>query len=179
MSNTQEVIRTARAAIGDSQADDWRIDPTAHAQWFERDAPTLADNLRRARPEGLARVFVERDQGAIRAQAQFKKTVRRANIAIFFAGSFAALLVVAIGLKENYAGYESIVIGGLGVAGILASSLAAMLAGLADRGSLAERWASERASAEARRLAYFKNVMEGARPEPNDQLLAMEYTRRF
>ena len=49
----------------------------------------------------------------------------------------------------------------------------------AKNGDLANRWSSERANAEARRLAYFKDVMDGAKDEPFDKLLALEYTRRF
>jgi hypothetical protein len=46
-------------------------------------------------------------------------------------------------------------------------------------GALPKRWAEERAKAEAKRLAYFKTVMEEAIEAPLDQLLALEYTRRF
>ena len=46
-------------------------------------------------------------------------------------------------------------------------------------GNLARAWVNERAKAEAKRLAYFKAIMEGASGNPLDQLLAFEYTRRF
>ena len=179
MANAQELIRIARAAIGDGGTEDWQIIPSEHARWFERAAPTLSDNLRRARPEGLAKMFEDADREAVRASGIFKRTVRRADTAVFIAGSLGALLVVAIGLKDRMGDASSIVIGVIGVMGALASSLAAMWIGKARDGELAQRWGNERANAEAKRLAFFKDVMAGATPNPLDRLLALEYTRRF
>lgn len=179
MSNAQEMIRIARAAIGDGGNEDWQIIPSEHARWFERAAPTLAHNLRRARPEGLARMFEEADREAVRASDVFKRTVRRADTAVFLAGSLGALLVVAIGIKDMVGETSTFIIGAIGVLGALASSLAAMWIGKARNGELAERWGNERANAEAKRLAFFKDVMAGATNTPLDKLLALEYTRRF
>ena len=179
MSNADELRRNARAAVGDGGSEDWKINPSEHARWFESAAPSLADNLRRARPEGLARMFIESDRGALAARDVFKRTVRRADTAVFFAGMFGALLVVAVGLREMIGEQNAVVIGALGGLGTLASALAAMWVGRARDGELAQRWANERANAEAKRLAYFKDVMEGAKDEPYDKLLAFEYARRF
>ena len=180
MSNPQELIRTARRAIGDGEADDWKVNPSAHARMFERAAPTLADNLRRARPEGLAKMFEDKDHDAIRARDNFKRTASRADFSVFAAGSLAALLVVAVGLRDAYGEEASkYILASLGIAGVIASSFAAMWVGRARSGKLAQRWSNERANAEARRLSYFKDVMEGAHEDPIDRLFAFEYVRRF
>lgn len=46
-------------------------------------------------------------------------------------------------------------------------------------GALSQRWAEARARAEAKRLAYFRAVLEEPSQEALDQLLALEYARRF
>ncbi len=179
MMTVDEVVRKARAAIGDAGPDDWKVDPTAHAREFEDKAPSLADNLRRSRPEGLARQFKEKDSAAVTARDRFKSAARQADNAVFMAGAFSAILIVAIGLQQRFGDYEKPVIVTLGILGAIASSYATMLVGMARRGKLAKRWAAERAGAESRRIRYFRNVLQGATRGPLDRLLALEYVRRF
>ena len=93
--------------------------------------------------------------------------------------TFGALLLVVGGIHEPLGEAGRYLIGGVGVFGLLASGLATMWLTQVKRGNLAKDWAIERAKTEAKRLAYFKAVMEKATEEPRDQLLALEYTRRF
>jgi hypothetical protein len=58
MQDAKELIRTALHAIGEGNSDtDWKIVPTEHAELFAHSAPPLAENLRGARPEGLAKMY--------------------------------------------------------------------------------------------------------------------------
>ena len=180
MSNAHEVIRIAKDAIGvgDSETD-WKIVPTEHAKMFEEKAPSLAENLSGSRPQGLARMYEELNDKAIKARDVFKSTVGKADTAVFCTASLGALLLVAGGLQVLLGGFGPWTVRAIGLLGVISSGLAVMWLNQVRGGTLSKRWAEERAKAEAKRLAYFKTVMEGASDAPLDQLLALEYTRRF
>jgi hypothetical protein len=181
MSTAQELIAAARDAIGEARSDsDWKIVPTEHAnELAAKGASSLAHNLRRSRCEGLAKMYEELNAKAVRARDSFKRTVNRADTAVFLTASLAALLMVAGGLQEHFGASGKWIVGAIGALGVVSAGLAAMWLNQVRGGELSKRWTSARAKAEAKRLAYFKAVMEGASGEPSDQLLALEYTRRF
>jgi hypothetical protein len=180
MPTAQELITAARVAIGDSRSDtDWRIVPTEHASELAAKGASLAANLRRSRCEGLAKMYEELNGKAVRSRDAFKRTVNRADTAVFCTASLAALLMVAGGLQEHLGDAGKWIVGAVGALGVVSAGLAAMWLNQVRGGELAKRWTSERAKAEAKRLGYFKAVMEGASDDPSDQLLALEYTRRF
>ena len=107
----------ARAAVGDAEDDDWRVNPSGHARAFDSVAPGLAMNLRRARPEGLAQMYEKQDAIAVRARDMFKATMRRADVAVFIASSLGALLLVAVGIQDLLGDAGRYVIGGIGGGG--------------------------------------------------------------
>jgi hypothetical protein len=180
MSENQNAINTAIHAIGAGDSDkDWRVAPTEHARIFERVAPSLAEDLRGARLTGLAESFEETDQVAIRAQNLFKSTVGKANRAVFATAMFGALLMVSGGLHSLIGDMGVWVVRGMGLAGFIASGLGAMWLRQVQNGRLLNRWLETRAKAEARRLKYFKTVLEHATDTVQDRLYAFEYTRRF
>lgn len=180
MPETKELIRKAFDAVGKSNSDtDWKIVPTEHADLFANEAPSLAETLRRARPEGLANMYEQLNATAIKARDVFKTTVGKADTAVFCTASLGALLLAAGGLQEPLGKVGPWVVGAIGLLGAISSGLAAMWLNQVKGGLLAKRWADERAKAEAKRLAYFKAIMEGAPEAPLDQLLALEYVRRF
>ena len=180
MSNAHELIRIARDAIGVGNSEtDWKIVPTEHAKMFEEKAPSLDENLRGSRPKGLAGMYEEWNGKAIKARDDFKNTVSMADIAVFCTASLGALLLVAGGLQVLLGGFGPWAVKAIGLIGVISSGLAAMWLNQVRGGALSKRWVEERAKAEAKRLAYFKTIMEGASEAPLDQLLALEYTRRF
>ena len=181
MSNAKELMRAAQDAIGEGDSDtDWKIVPTEHATSFADKAQSLADILRGQRPRGLAAMYEEQNGKAVNARDVFKSTVERADAAVFLTASLGALLLVAGGLQEPLGDFLGPwVARAIGLLGVVSGGLAAMWLNQVRGGDLAGRWADERGKAEAKRLAYFKAVMERASRAPWDQLLALEYTRRF
>jgi hypothetical protein len=180
MASTDELIRIARDAIGEGKSDtDWNVVPSEHAQMFEEKAPSLAKNLRGTRPKGLAEMYEEANDRAIKARDGFKKTASKTDIAVFGTASLGALLLIASGLQGLLGGFGPWAVRVIGLLGLISAGLAAMWLKQLRDGALCKRWTEERAKAEAKRLAYFKTVMEGASEAPLDQLLALEYTRRF
>jgi len=179
MLNEQELIQTACEAIGKGEAADWKIAPVEHAGMFATVAPSLAVCLGGALTEGWAARYREKDERADSAQALFKKTVNRADGAVFVTACLGALLLIAGGLHEKLGGFGPGLVRITGVMGIIASAFATMYLSRLRGDGLSKSWAENRARAESARLAYFKSVMDGMSTEPLDQLLALEYTRRF
>lgn len=175
-----KLIETAREAIGSGKpSTDWQILPTEHAQEFLKSAPSLTANLRGARPTGLAKIYEDLNGKAVEDQKTFKSTVGKADSAVFWTASLAAMLLVAGGLQQPLGSAGPWVVAAIGLMGVISGGLATMWLSQIKGGSLAKEWSEARAKAEAKRLAYFKAVMKGAVANPLDQLLALEYTRRF
>ena len=170
----------ARDIVGKGDSDkDWKIVPTEHANQFAAQAPSLAENLRSSRIEGLAKMYEGLNRKAVDARNRFKSAIARADLAIFCAASFGALLLAGGALSEILDKVSDRIIPVIGVLVLLSSGWATMLLSQVKGQKLATNWEGTRAKAEAKRLAYFKAVMEGASKEPFDQLLALEYARRF
>jgi hypothetical protein len=175
-----DLIRWARDAIGEGDsATDWRIEPTEHAKLFATSAPSLAEDLRGERPQGLAEIYEQSNGQANRDRDSFKATVGKANRAVFFTAVFSALLLVMAGLQTHLGTVGPWAAKVIGPLGLLSAGLATMWLNQVRERSLSQRWAESRAKAEAKRLAYFKAVMEAASQDGQAQLLALEYTRRF
>lgn len=180
MPNTHELIRVAYDAIGAGNSEtDWKIVPTQHAEMFKEKAPSLAENLLGSRPKGLAEMYEEWNAKAIKARYNFKTIVSKADMAVFCTASLGALLLASGGLQVLLGISGSWLVKAIGLLGVISSGLVVMWLTQVQGGAISKRWAEERAKAEAKRLAYFKTVMEGAKEAPLDQLLALEYTRRF
>ena len=180
MSNPETLIVTARDVIEEGSSDtDWKIAPTDHAEMFEKKAPSLAKNLRDSRTKGLADMYEDLNVKAVDARDAFKDTVGRADTAVFYTATFGALLLIVGSLHESLGIYGRFAVGGIGVFGFVSFGLATMWLSQVKGGNLSKKWISERAKAEAKRLAYFKTVMEGASEAALEQLYAFEYTRRF
>ncbi|MFZ4794551.1 MAG: hypothetical protein ACOYLN_10505 [Blastocatellia bacterium] len=179
MLNEQELIRTAREAIGKGEAADWKIAPVEHAVMFAAVAPSLAVCLGGARQAILAESYEDLNLRAVRAQALFKQTARKADLAVFATASLGALLLVTGGLDALQERFGAWPVRSIGILGIITSGLATMWLSQLRGGGLAKQWAEARARAEAKRLAYFKSVVEDITSAPLDRLLAFEYVRRF
>src|ERR1022692_427923 len=180
MPTAQDLIGQARDAIGEGNADtDWKIVPTETAKEFDGKAPALAHNLRGSRPAGLAEEYERLNAEAVAARDDFKSTVGRANMAVFVTASLAALLLCVAGLQEWLGKTGHWLVAGVGLSGVISGGLAAMWLSRVKEGNLGGKWVNLRAKAEAKRLAYFKAIMQGAAQTPLEQLQALEYTRRF
>ncbi|MCI0744229.1 MAG: hypothetical protein L0Y58_02385 [Verrucomicrobia subdivision 3 bacterium] len=180
MTITQELILAARDAVGEGDsATDWKIVPTEHAVLLADKSASFAEVLRGARPKGIAKMYVELDALAVEARDTFKNTVTRANFAVFCTAGLGALLLIASGIQGTLGKFGLWVVGTIGLLGVVSGSLATMWLTQVKGGSLVNKWSKERAKAEAKRLAYFKAVINGVSDDPFDQLLAFEYTRRF
>jgi hypothetical protein len=175
------MIQGAREAVGESDPKtDWKIVLSEHAKMFEVKAPSLAKNLRGARPKGLAEIYEERDSNAGKAQDKFKMTASKADLAIFCTASLGALLLVAGGLQGLLG--ESIgprLVKAIGLLGLVPTVLAGVWIDQIRRGAFSQRWVQERVGAEAARVMYFKTVITETSSDPQDQLFTLEYVRRF
>lgn len=176
----------AREAIGAASNDDWRLEPTRHADELASRAPELAERLRRAEPMGIADRFAASDQAAIDARRRFDQQGALARGAVLVAGILTAGLisVAAIGTAlpgsmnaQDKAKIVSALTIALAVGAAGASAFAASALHLLRSGQYLEEWMTRRAEAEAARLSYFACIarVDGWR-EP---LLALEYVRRF
>src|SRR5262249_43834295 len=153
--------------------------PTEHAASFRDKSASFADALNGARIKGLARMYEDLNKSAIEARDNFKDTVTKANKAIFCTAGLGSLLLMAGGGHGALGKVGPWVVGAIGLLSAVSGGIAAMWLNQVKGGSLGNKWFTERARAEAKRLAYFKAVINEVINTPFDQLLAFEYTRRF
>lgn len=181
MSSAKALIKEVCDVIGEGgSGTDWKVTPTKHAKEFEIKEPSLADNLGKSRSRQLAEQYESLNAEAVAARDEFRATVRKANAAVFVTASLGAVLLVATGLQDLLGERTGrCVVIGIGLLGVITGGLATMWLFQAKEGRLAQKWCNSRARAEAKRLAYFKSIMTGAAPDPRNQMLALEYTRRF
>lgn len=174
-----ESARTPGEIVGGGDAEhDWRIDPTGHADLFRAEAPELAGLLESDRPSLIADQYERYNDEAVEARDVFKSTVLRANRAIFVTAGVAAALLVIGGLGELLGEASGAVVRGVGFVGTVSGALATMWLSRLQGGKLADRWAATRARAEAKRLAYFRAVIEAAQ-DTVERHFALEYVRRY
>lgn len=182
---TEELFAKARAIIGEGEKGDYLIAPTEHAELLSKSAPALARVLRREKLQTtLAGQYQEKDQEAIEAQTDFKKTASRANAAVFWASCFSALVLVAAPLLANWPSeYGKWTNMGLGICGLVAAGLGSFWLNVLQGGKLLERWMTARAAAETYRVQYFEAVVAPAEDDAQAAvpllLLQLEYFRRY
>jgi hypothetical protein len=176
-----ELIKSAKAAIGEGQPDDYVLAPRNHADSLTPKAPVLASILRRSEFSAVVGQYEHKDSEAGQAQRVFRQTANRANWAVFVTVCLSAALLIA-GPLTSGAVSKSVLVG-LGSCGIVSGALGAMWLFRIREGKLLEKWMTARAGAETARLSYFEKVTgvrdvdEGsAIPLP---LLQLEYFRRY
>ena len=172
--------KEVRETIGPNEpSSDWRISPGSHAELYSGSAPSLAHILEDSKVKGVAHIFESLDAEAVAAQKKFKNNVSRANLAVLATAVFGALLLISGSLAPALGESSSLIAAAIGCLGVIASGLATMWLTLVQSGHLAARWSRSRAEAEAKRLQYFKSIIEEANEKVEDQLLVFEYTRRY
>jgi hypothetical protein len=166
------------AVIGSGAADDYVIQPSAHAERYARAAPELTPLLRSSTVATVARRYEERDGDALAAQAQFRQASRRARAAVLVTGVAAALILAAGGLATvlNDAASSALLVG-FALLGVVAGALASYWIRRIRDGRMLEKWMTRRAEAETERLRYFELVTRGA--STGAPLLQLEYFRRY
>jgi hypothetical protein len=168
----------ARAIVGAQADDDYVLDPTKHADIYAASAPELAALLGSARLTTMAKQYTRYDQDARAAQEDYKRTVGRANAAVFATAVLTALMMAAQILREALPYAGGIVIG-LAVLSAICAAVAAMWLYQLRQGKLLEKWMTARANAETARLSYFTALAEPAESDPVLDLLKLEYFRRY
>jgi hypothetical protein len=178
--STGDLQTKARAAIGAQADDDYVLDPTRHADAYAASAPDLAAVLGSARLTTIARQYKQRDEDAGTAQADYKRTIGWANLAVFATAVLSAGMM-AFQIFVGTSQYGSWIVGGLGMLSGACGALAAMWLYQIRQGKLLERWMTARARAETARLSYFTALAElgEAAPDPAFDLLKLEYFRRY
>lgn len=180
---SDEMIRAAQEALGEDRADDYRIQPTQHAQGLATKAPALAAVLGRSELKVLAEQYEKKDRQANEHQALFKSTASRANWAVFLTACFSTLLLIVAPLKLGPGVPTNVVLALLGVCGVIAGALGAMWVYRTREGKLLDNWMGSRAAAEALRAQYFQTATSLELADTNSPiapaLLQFEYFRRY
>lgn len=167
--------------IGEQQDGDYILSPVAHAELYEEGAPRLSEALSGSALQTIAVQFERLDREAGSAQASYKSTMNRANVAVLVAAVLGAFMMAAEILSAKYAALH-LGVPSLGVGAAIASALGAMWIYRARQGRLLEAWMSQRAAAETARLEYFAaltRLREDAEPDPELLALKLEYFRRY
>jgi hypothetical protein len=181
---SEEMIGAAKEALGAAGPDDWKIQPTKHAEELKTKAPVLAAILGRSAPFALGQQLDEKDTQAIDNQARFKKTANLANWAVLLtAFSSAALLMAALLIKDTNGNPNKFVLYVFGGCGVISGALGSMWVHQTREGKLLDNWMSTRAEAEALRSQYFEEVSGLDVPNASSAiapaLLQFEYFRRY
>ena len=156
---SDSIFTRAREIIGRQENDDWKIEPTRHADKLREQAPQLAAILESSEVSTEIRRYERSDKEAGAAQKQYKALVSRANVFVFLSSVSSALILAANGwfsAEEDPRRVAAVV--AFGVAAVLCAGLAKMWLTQAEGSQLFERWMESRASAETMRLAYFRLV---------------------
>ena len=182
------VVARVKEIIGRQTDDDWKIEPTRHAENLRDTAAPLAAILESSKVSTEARRYERSDKEAVGFQNQYKTLVSRANFSVFLSSALSAFVLAANGLfpaEDNPRRVVAVV--AFGVAAVVCAGLAKMWLTQAEGTQLFERWMESRAMAETMRLGYFRLVatmrpgMAGmpAKEGPPIELLQLEYFRRF
>jgi hypothetical protein len=148
----EQLIKDAAAAIGSGEQEDYKIRPSEHAASLGAPATALSKILRGSRLRSAANRYEERDLAATKAQTVFKKTAKRANLAVFLTSCLSAATLV-VGAFVHDSNWLLIT---LGSCGVFSGALGATWLFEIRQGNLLEAWLTERARAEAERLKYFE-----------------------
>ncbi len=173
--------KDADEIIGDQKGDDYILDLKAHEGLYKN--TPLSELIASATPEALAASYHRFDGGAIAAQKEYFRWMKRANWSVFFTSVLGAL---AIALKLMATTQESLetILGGLGIACSIGAAAAAAFGAVSfyflRQGELLEEWMKKRALAESHRIGYFESILSQAVAKGGDAaILALEYFRRY
>ena len=180
MSETDKLIDSVKEIIGRGDSDnDWKIAPMEHAAVYESKAPLLAKTLRSSKAQGYAEMYTEEDAKADKARNKFKNTMWFANWAVFLTAVSGTFLVAGPGIQKFFPDCSETVFKVIGLTGAVTTALGTMYLKLIRGDELSGRWTTRRSKAEKYRLAFFKTVLAGSAENPESQLQAFEYTRRY
>lgn len=197
--DAKQLIQSCVEVIGASRpAEDWKIQPSAHASALQAQAPELASVLNESRVQTTASQYERADAEAIAARDAFKSASRMSSRCVFVLVILGALLL-AVGTlfpdapgaqpdSEKKPGTTAAVSSTvapvyitLGVLSIIMGGLATVYISKVRNGGLLEDWFRTRAEAERRRLEYFDQIASVAGSETDSRLnlLKLEYVRRY
>jgi len=177
------MIRAAQEALGEGRADDYRIQPTQHAEELANKAPVLAAALENPDLLYFSKRYEEKDQQARENQARFRNIVNRANWAVLLTACFSTLLLI-VGPMKSVGGLPlPVAMAIIGSCGVISGAVGSMWVYQAREGKLLDNWMSARAEAETLRKQYFETIT-GLELTDNSSaiapaLLQFEYFRRF
>lgn len=183
----QARIDAVVAAIGAPQGDDYKLEPSRHAQELATKDPLvrpLADALGADAPlQGVADSFREDDAEAMRQQWRYRTYGQIAAAMMFAPIAFGALPVLVEGFLPEEKDLTPIAQNSFLALQFLALVFSLGLTLFLRTSHTYERWMSARARAEQARVDYFRRVFEMKIPEPPGAapslLLKLEYFRRF
>ncbi len=179
----EEAIRVAQQIVGSGSANDYVIQPTAHAAQLPTDGQALSDLLRKSELAMLASEYERKDREANRNRDIFKTAASRANWAVFLTACFSALLLVAGAQKSPTPRILHAALVVFGVGGVVSGGLASMWLFQVREGRLLNGWMNSRGAAEGLRMQYFE-TLTNAQPAATAStipvaLLQFEYFRRY
>jgi hypothetical protein len=167
--------------IGRPTSDDYRLQPSLHAEQYREKAPKLAAILESTRVGAIVRSYEENDAEAAVAQSSYKKAAGWANGLILSAATLGAVMMaVQILYGDSQPIPHLVAILGI-LSGLAGSAAAGCLFWASGSGKLNE-WLQLRAAAETRRLALFEAVIAPVDGEAADvqlDLLRLAYFRRY
>jgi SMODS and SLOG-associating 2TM effector domain 1 len=174
-------IMDAAGIIGSDGPSDYRLSPIEHAEQLGTSAPQLAALLTRTAPVELAQQYAAADTEALGAERTFKRWVIRANWAVLTTATVSALLMAVALLGGILGGFTQPTLIVLALIGVVTGGIASMSLFRVKEGRLLEDWMTARARAEAKRLAYFRYIVNASDgpPDPQLELLKLEYFRRY
>lgn len=178
-SELDAMIRRVTQGIGEGRPDkDWKVVPTEHAEHLQGVAPELTGILSTSRVKGLAEQYEELNQKAVASRDKFKASANWLNRCVFATASLGAILLILGTLNHLMQNYGRPVIVAIGILGIVSGALATLWLNRMRQGRQLRAWFADRAKAEGKRLAYFKELLLH-RGSPTEALWVFEYTRRF
>src|ERR1041384_8121404 len=99
----EEIVSAAQVAIGSATGEDYKIQPTLHANEIAAAAPALASLLRKSELSVLAEQYESKDRQANENQAGFRRIANRANWAVLATACLSTLLLI-VGPMKSVAG---------------------------------------------------------------------------
>ena len=179
----EEAMRAAQQIVGSNTANDYVIQPTAHAAQLPADGQALADLLRKSELTVLASEYERKDREANQNRDSFKAAASRANWAVFLTACFSALLLVAGAQRSITPGVLKAALVAFGIGGVVSGGLGSMWLFQVREGRLLNGWMNSRAAAEALRMQYFETVTNAQSVATASTLpvalLQFEYFRRY
>jgi hypothetical protein len=172
-------MATSEDIIGRPKSEDYRLQPSLHAEEYREKAPKLAAILESSRVGAIVRSYEENDAEAALAQGSYKKAAGWANGLILSAATLGAAMMA---MQILFGDTHSVLVAILGVLSGLAGSAAAGCLFWASGSGKLNEWLQFRAAAETQRLALFEAIVAPVAGEPADvelDLLRLAYFRRY